>query len=568
MAWERGTFLKSYDGENYTYDGQGNLYKKSNASRTWINYYDGSKLIAQKITYDDNKEKIIRYFYDLEGIAGFKIGTSDKYTYAKDVQGNVVGLFTENAIAAKYVYDAWGNSIALDKDGEEITEWDDPAILNPIRWKSRYYDADTGLYLIGERWYDPETGRYVSAASPETLLENASVVFALNLYAFCTANPIAVILASSTFLPELDFYYNGEYKTWWEKNSWWVWLIVGAAATVIACVAAPFTCGASSAIVAIGTTLAKIALGTAVGAAVSLAIGGTIAGIQAALTGHGFWQAFGDSVSENFVDAIVTSFAFTAVSIAASNLIQTRCCFKEGTLVETEEGLKPIEEIEVGDKVLAYDEATGEQAYKPVTRLFRNETKEWYHVRVNGEEIVCTGGHPFYVLNAAAERQKVNYEGQAEGARGAWICANKLRIGDEVLLSDGSVSAIGDVQPETLTAPETTYNFEVADFHTYYVSDSKVLVHNKCTPNNSKVYSPEEIAERYNITVEQFHKQVKPEILRRVKPNYKVGKNPDIALNKVGDIAYQGAKGSKFAQGFQDTGLNILDIIKDLGLGG
>ena len=75
MAWERGTFLKSYDGENYTYDGQGNLYKKSNASRTWINYYDGSKLIAQKITYDGNKEKIIRYFYDLEGIAGFKIGT-------------------------------------------------------------------------------------------------------------------------------------------------------------------------------------------------------------------------------------------------------------------------------------------------------------------------------------------------------------------------------------------------------------------------------------------------------------------------------------------------------------
>ena len=180
------------------------------------------------------------------------------------------------------------------------------------------------------------------------------------------------------------------------------------------------------------------------------------------------------------MDAIVTSFAFTAVSIAASNLIQTRCCFKEGTLVETEEGLKPIEEIEVGDKVLAYDEETGEQAYKPVVQLFRNETKEWYHVQVNGEEIVCTGGHPFYVLNAAAERQKVNYEGQAEGARGAWICANKLRIGDEVLLSDGSVSAIGDVQPETLTAPETTYNFEVADFHTYYVSDSKVLVHNRC----------------------------------------------------------------------------------------
>ena len=42
-------------------------------------------------------------------------------------------------------------------------------------------------------------------------------------------------------------------------------------------------------------------------------------------------------------------------------------------MVETEEGLKPIEKIEVGDKVLAYDEQTGEQAYKPVVQLFRLE---------------------------------------------------------------------------------------------------------------------------------------------------------------------------------------------------
>ena len=27
---------------------------------------------------------------------------------------------------------------------------------------------------------------------------------------------------------------------------------------------------------------------------------------------------------------------------------------------------------------------------------------------------------------------------------------------------------------------ETTYNFEVADFHTYYVGVNGLLVHNKC----------------------------------------------------------------------------------------
>ena len=212
----------------------------------------------------------------------------------------------------------------------------------------------------------------------------------------------------------------------------------------------------------------------------SLAIGGAVAGIQGALTGHGFWQSFGDSVSENFVDAVVTSFAFTAVTIAAGNIIKTRCCFKEGTLVETTEGLKPIEEIREGDLVLAYDEQTGEQAYKPVVQLFRNETTEWYHIRAGGEEIICTGGHPFYVLNAAAGRRKVNYEGCPENAKGTWICADELRSGDELLLADGTIVAIEAVTAEKLSEPETTYNFEVADSHTYYVSDCKVLVHNDC----------------------------------------------------------------------------------------
>jgi hypothetical protein len=36
------------------------------------------------------------------------------------------------------------------------------------------------------------------------------------------------------------------------------------------------------------------------------------------------------------------------------------------------------------------------------------------------------------------------------------------------------------VQHEILEAPVTVYNFEVEGWHTYYVSDSAVLVHNTC----------------------------------------------------------------------------------------
>ena len=488
MEWERGTQLKSYLGQSYSYDAQGRLYGKSGGGRTWINYYDGDKLIAHKI--DCNKWLIIRYFYDTEGIAGFKIGTSDKYTYAKDGQGNVVGLMSEGQIIAKYVYDAWGNCTVTGPDGEEITAWDDPAVLNPIRWKSQYYDADTGLYLIGQRWYDPETGRYISSASPESLLENAGVVYALNLYAFCAGNPLAVLIAASTFLPEFELYYNGEYKTWWEANGKWVLLGIGVAATIAACIAAPFTCGASSAVIAIGTTLAKIALGTAIGAAVSLAIGGTIAGIQGALTGHGFWQSFGESVSENFVDAVVTSFAFTAVTIAAGNIIKTRCCFKEGTLVETEEGLKPIEEIREGDLVLAYDEQTGEQAYKPVVQLFRNTTEEWQYVYIEGEAepIISTPGHKYYLPENHTRREDGRPEEHASyaGLSERWVSACSLKKGDRVLLSDGKSGTVERTVCVKLAAPETTYNFEVADFHTYYVGNNGVLVHNTDCWNTQK----------------------------------------------------------------------------------
>lgn len=43
---------------------------------------------------------------------------------------------------------------------------------------------------------------------------------------------------------------------------------------------------------------------------------------------------------------------------------------------------------------------------------------------------------------------------------------------------------IEQVQHEILEAPVTVYNFEVEDFHTYYVGSEPVLVHNKCSQDN------------------------------------------------------------------------------------
>ena len=335
-------------------------------------------------------------------------------------------------------------------------------MLNPFRWKSQYYDSDTELYYIDKRWYDPERGRFINSASPECLLANAATVFALNLYAFAIENPVAIMLACGSIYPSLDFYFDGKLGIW---ERYWreILLVIGIVATIAAVAFTVATCGAGGGTVGAGVVLVKIALDTVSGAAVAIAIGGYVSGIKSMLAGNSFWEGLGNYLgSVNYADVLLTSFAFAAVTAAISSAIAFSQCFKEGTLIATEDGLKPIEEIEVGDKVLAYDEVTGEQAYKEVVRLFRNKTDEWYHVTANGEELVCTGGHPFFVKDKG------------------FVSAKNLSVDDILRLSNGALIPVSAISVEKLENPETTYNFEVADFHTYYVGESEVLVHNMC----------------------------------------------------------------------------------------
>ena len=132
------------------------------------------------------------------------------------------------------------------------------------------------------------------------------------------------------------------------------------------------------------------------------------------------------------------------------------------TLVAAGDCLVPIEDINSGDLVWATDTETGETALKEVVRLFRNETNEWIHITVNGETITCTPEHPFY-----------------SPVKG-WTNAIDLRAGDILVMLNGEYVVVEQVQHELLESPEITYNFEVEDYHTYYVSKKSLLVHNKC----------------------------------------------------------------------------------------
>ncbi len=169
--------------------------------------------------------------------------------------------------------------------------------------------------------------------------------------------------------------------------------------------------------------------------------------------------SLGDMFSDLFRGALDVAAIAGGAELASADIPY---CFVAGTLVTTENGQKPIEEVKAGDKVLSENPETGEIAYKTVEETYINETEELIHVHVNGETISATPNHPFYVDKLG------------------WTLAKNLRAGDILVLSNGEFVVVEWIQHEILENPIKVYNFEVEDFHTYFVGESSVLVHNDC----------------------------------------------------------------------------------------
>ena len=140
-------------------------------------------------------------------------------------------------------------------------------------------------------------------------------------------------------------------------------------------------------------------------------------------------------------------------------------CFVAGTEVLSDDGTKYIECVQIGDLVWSWDEATDTVALKEVVETYINKTHELVHVFVDGQEIIATPSHPFY-----------------SPVKG-WTEAVHLRAGDILVLVNGEYVVVEKVQYEILETPITVHNFQVEDYHNYYVSGIGILVHNKCTKN-------------------------------------------------------------------------------------
>lgn len=131
---------------------------------------------------------------------------------------------------------------------------------------------------------------------------------------------------------------------------------------------------------------------------------------------------------------------------------------------------RPIEQVQVGDRVVAHDPRTGISSAQTVaTAIAGDGAKILVDIIVDLDggatsTITATDGHPFWLAD-----------------EDEWRDALQLRRGDQLLGADGRRVTVKDVVIRTATA--TVHNLTVTTSHSFFavVGTRAVLVHN-CEP--------------------------------------------------------------------------------------
>ena len=145
-----------------------------------------------------------------------------------------------------------------------------------------------------------------------------------------------------------------------------------------------------------------------------------------------------------------------------SSILKIPCgCFTAGTVVKTSEGDENIEEIKVGDLVWAFDDSTGAVALKKVLHLYNYDRDTVYKIYSSNDVVETTSEHPFFV-------------------RGQYLAAKHLTKGDSLLLQSGKHLVVDSII--IVAGNYLVYNFTVDDYHTYFVGENGILVHNTPCP--------------------------------------------------------------------------------------
>jgi hypothetical protein len=139
----------------------------------------------------------------------------------------------------------------------------------------------------------------------------------------------------------------------------------------------------------------------------------------------------------------------------------TGACFIAGTPVMMADGtLKPIEQVQVEDLVLSRDERTGQTAPQRVLRKWDHKDRPTLLlILANGERIETTREHPFHIAGEA------------------FVAAGHLKPGACLSTRTRHEAEVAALEPQADRV--VVYNLTVENFHTYFVGDSGLWVHNE-----------------------------------------------------------------------------------------
>ena len=434
--------LTAYDGKEITYDGAGNPLAYNNGTAWKFTWEKGRELSSASA---DGKN--ITFTYDVDGIRDSKTINGVKHEYVtldgliyQEKWGNNTLTFSydnnDKPYAVKYnnttyyyVLNQQGDVIRIvDENGTTKAEYTYDAWGNVIA--STGTDSGIGAVnplLYRGYYYDSELGMYYLR----------SRYYDPGVKRFINADSVDYLGENKTELSyNLFAYCENNPIIYIDKDGYAVAHIVGGAIG-----------GLSG--VALGKFLAKkLKLhGTKKTALIAAsAVGGVVLGA--------FLGPYVAQLSKYGIQLIKKNISYGAAAGKA-------LCFVSGTLILTEEGLVPIEKLREGDYVYAEDINTGEQELKEIIQIYENQTQEVVCLKLKGEEIITTPYHPIYI-----------------DGRG-WVAAVKVKNGDVLHTFDGKKILVEKVQYRKLEKPVKVYNFEVRDFHTYYVGKNNFLVHNK-----------------------------------------------------------------------------------------
>ena len=166
----------------YTYNADGIRTQKTVGAGGHVYVLDGSTILKETIYTAGNLVNTLYYYYDESGISGLEYNGA-KYTYVKNLQGDVIGIINSNgATVVEYKYDAWGNILATTGSMASTL-----GVTNPFRYRGYYYDTESGWYYLNSRYYDPQVGRFLNA---DGIIGANGGIMGYNMFAYCSNNPV------------------------------------------------------------------------------------------------------------------------------------------------------------------------------------------------------------------------------------------------------------------------------------------------------------------------------------------------------------------------------------------